>query len=287
MATWYLGPLGALVVIPNPTDPLDASPVLLGGVHQSLSGMITVDRLAQPRTWAMEWPYLAEDSLTYLEMVGRGLVTGPLRLIDPMRRNRLPVRVASGGSVSRSAIDFTQTGGSAPTWVPVTDPPVTVPVRGATSWQRTTAGAASLTTANAADRAPLVTGEQVRVSCWARGAAIQAAAAYDTWTTGNVPTRVVGTPATLATTTWTQLATTYTVAAGQVSQSPAINVASGQAASTLQVTGWQISAASEPVTWAIGGGAPTVIAAELTHSYAFLLAGPAHSWTMALREAAV
>lgn len=285
MTTWYLGPVGGLVAIPAPEEGAEVSPALIGGVHESISGVVTVDRLAQPRAWQLRWPTLPEDDLTYLEAVGRGLVTGPLRLVDPMRRNRLPVEVASGGSVSRSAEAFTQTGGSTPTWVAVTDPPSAARVRGAVSWQRTTTAAASLTTANDADRVPVNEGDQVRASMWVRNAAIQAAAALDAYDAAGAAARTTGTATTLSVGTWTRLSVTYIVASGRVSTRPVLAVASGQSASTLHATGWQISLASEPDGWAPGGGAPTVIAGELAHTYR-LFDIPRHTWSMTLRETA-
>lgn len=283
---WYLGRVGSLVLIPAPDDPADMSPQVQGGVVQSLLGAVTVDRTATPRTWKLSWAHLAEDHLTYLEAVGFGLVAGPLRLVDPMRRNRLAQQIASGGSQRRATDGFAQSGGATPTWVAVPDPPASVPVRGAISWQRSTTAAAILTTAGATYRVPVAAGEQVRVSLWARGAAIQASAAIDAWNAAESASRTIGTAATLNTTTWTQLSVAYTVPSDRISVTPTLNVASGQAASTLQATGWMVSLASEPAAWALGGGAPVVTASELGQSVS-LFAAPRHTWSMTLREAMV
>lgn len=285
--TWYLGSIGNLVAIPAPAAPAEVEHTLTGGVHEALSGAVTVDRSGfSPRAWQFEWPYLVESDLTYLQAVGQGLVRGPLRLIDPMLRNRLPRRIAAAGSMYRTATDFTQTGGSTPTWVALTDPPATVPVRGAISWERTTTAAGILTTANEADRVPAIVGEQLRVSMWARGAAIQASAAVDAYDSAGSATRTTGTATTLHATDWTQISVTYTVGSGRVSAAPLVVVASGQSASTLQVTGWQVSLSSEPTTWALGGGTPTVVAGELAQTYN-LFDVPRLGWTMTLREALV
>lgn len=283
-ATWWLGPVGSLVSIPAPAAPMDLSAPLIGGEFESLDGTVTVDRLAQHRAYQAEWGYLTEDQLTYLELVGRGLVTGPLRLVDPMRRNRLSVDVATGGSVTRSVAAFTQTGGSTPTWVAITDPPTAARTRGVVSWQRTTTAAGVLTTTLTADRVPLITSEQIRASVWARGAAIQASCGVDAWNAAGSSTRTLGTATTLHATTWTQLTVTLTPATDRVSASVLLNVASGQAAATLQTTGWMLSAATETTTWAPGGGAPTVLAtSELAQTYN-LFDQPRHTWAMTLRE---
>ena len=285
--TWYLGSIGNLVQIPAPARPAEVEHALIGGVHTSLGGAVTVDRSAtSPRAWRFEWPYLTEDQLTYLEAVGQGLVKGPLRLIDPARRNRLPRRIATAGSLHRSASDFVQSVGNAPTWVAVADPPSTVPVRGAISWQRTATTAGSLTPASSADRVPVVVGEQLRASIWVRNATIQAAAAIDAWDSAGSSSRTTGTATTLSASTWTQLTVTYTVAAGRVSASPALVVANGQAASTLHATGWQISLQSEPTTWTLGGGTPVVAASELSQSYS-LFDVVRLGWQMTLRESVV
>lgn len=283
---WYLGAVGHLVAIPAPADPLDASPAFLGAVHESLGGAATVDRLAQPRTWQMEWAHLAENDLTYLELVGRGLVTTPLRLLDPMRRNRLRTEVATGGSQSQTPDAFEQTGGSTPTWVAVSDPPAGARTRGAISWERTTTGAASLTTTHDADRVPLIADEEIRVSLWARGAAVDVSAAVDLWDAADSSTRVAGAATTLHATEWTQVTVTTTPGSTRVSASGVLAVASGQAASTLETTGWSLSASSAAPSWAAGGGAPQVVASDLTHSYS-LFDVARHTWQMTLREARV
>lgn len=258
---WYLGPSSALVQIPAPKTDLDVSPILIGGVHRSVGGGVTVSVVAQPRQWPLQWTALTEDQATYLRLAGLGLLRAPLRLIDGEIRNRLPMRISVGGSYTRTAVDFTQTGGVAPTWVPLADPPASVAVRGAISWQRTTTTSGTLVTANVTDRVPLVPGQQVQVSCWARGAAVNASVGLDQWdVTGAFDTRASGTTTTLAATTWTQLTATVTPVAGAVEGSPIVIVLSGEAASTLQVTGWQLAPASSttPITWAVGGGAPIV-----------------------------
>jgi hypothetical protein len=282
--TWYLGPIGNLVQIPAPAKPAEVPHAIPGGVLEALGGAVTVDRTGYAaRSWRMEWPYLTEDNLTYLEAVGNGLVKGPLRLLDPMRRNRLPRRIAAAGSLRRSATDFTKTVGNTPTWVAAADPPSTVPVRGAISWQRTATTAGSLTPASSADRVPCIVGEQVRASIWVRNATIQAAAAVDAWDSAGSSSRTTGTATTLSVSTWTQLTVTYTVASGRVSLSPALVVANGQAASTLHATGWQISLSSEPTTWTVGGGTPVVAASELAQNY-YLFDVPRLGWQMTLRE---
>lgn len=266
--TWYLGPSSALVAIPAPAAGITASPDFIGAVATSLNGARTIYRAAQPRIWQCQWNALTEDQSSYLRMVAHGLVTGPLRLIDGEIRNRLPVRVASAGAYSQSAVDFQSFNSSTPTWAAITDPPTTVPVRGALSWVRLTTSLAWLTTVNDYDRVPLLpTGESLRVSCWARGTAVQVSAELDWWdATGTNVAITTGTPVTLDPVTWTYLDVVGAPIAGQIEVTPTVVVQSGQPASVIQVVGLQVAPSTASTSWAIGGGAPTVIAGAAASS---------------------
>lgn len=260
---WYLGPVGACREIPPPLRGVEVSRESAGEVLTSLGGVRTQFRRSQPRSWPLSWPTLSEDELTHLRLVGLGLVSGPLRLLDPMVRNLLPVQVATGGSYDRDTSRFSVTGGSSSSWVPVTDPPATVPVRGVISWVRAGTGAATLTTSDAADRVPLIPGRTVRLSTWARGTAIAVSAAANAWDAAGAAAVTTGTAATLHATDWRWLAVDYTPTAGRVSASPALSAASGQAVSTVQTTGWQVAfadqLADQPQDWTEGGGAPEIL----------------------------
>lgn len=279
---WWIGPLGRLVQIRAPAGDLDVSPELVGAVQVSLNGSVAVDRIAQPRTWAMQWQALDEDELTYLRAVGAGLVTGPLRLLDPMMRNLLPLQVASGGSYERSTDDFEALDGTTMEWDAITDPPTGVYSRGVIIWARTTTTTASLAAGrDETQRVPLLAGREVRVSLWARGAAILARAAYDAWDAAGASVAAEGSSVALSVGTWTELSTTYTPT-DRVALSPRLNVPSGEAVSNLQTTGWQVAYSDQPTTWTLGNGAPVVVASELSHTY--LMPGLS-SYGMTLREA--
>jgi hypothetical protein len=262
MGTWYLGPSGALVAIPAPAPGLVASPTFVGKVSVSLNGAQTLYRASQPRTWACKWQALTEDQSNYLRAVGHGLVRSPLRLIDGEIRNRLALRIASAGAYTQSGDDLTTSTGIIPDWVAITDPPATVPVRGVLSWQRSSTAADWITTFNSYDRVPLIPGEQIRVSCWARGTAVATTAAIDWWDiTGTAAVaRTTGTPATLNPTTWTYLEVLGTPTANEIEAAPVISVAAGVATSLIQTTGWMLAPATASTVWVVGGGAPTVLA---------------------------
>lgn len=269
---WYVGPVGALREIPAPLRGVEVARELLGAVTESLGGGRTLYRRGQPRSWPLSWPALSEDELTYLRAVGLGLVASPLRLLDPMVRNLLPVQVAAGGSYRRDTSRFA-VAGSTMSWVPISDPPPTVPVRGAISWVRATTAAATLTISDAADRVPLIAGRKVRFSTWARGTTIAVAAAVNAYNAAGSAATTTGTAITLHATEWRYVLVEYTPPADRITAAPVVSAASGQAASTVQTTGWQVAFADrlpdQPQDWAEGGGAPEVLAgSELSSSYA-------------------
>lgn len=290
MGTWRLGALGSLTEIPPPADPTDVAHDLVGGEHVSLGGVATVDRAAWARSWQMEWPALDEDQAAYLEAVGLGLVPGPLRLLNPQRRNRLHQQVASGGSLRRSTERWETVGGGTVAWAAT---PAPVPVRGALTWGipdsiGTDVYLASGNT-SVVNRVPLVPGETVRISCWARRDAVAAsvrvgAGIHDT--AGAVASTVDGT-VTALTTTWAQLSVTYAVPGdgSRISLAPYLRAGS-QPATTVRATGWQAALATDPTAWTPGGGAPVVVASALRQTYHLYLAGVTHGWQMTLREAA-
>lgn len=288
MGKWWLGPVGSLVQIPAPADPMDVNPALIGAVHESLSGAVSVDRVAQPRSWAMSWRALDEDTLTYLAAVGSGQIPGPLRLIDPLRRNRLARQVATGGSVRRSTARWTAYDGSTIEWVPLTDAPVAA--RGAISWTLPDLSGSDLFVASGretgTDRTPVLPSESLRITARVRGTTgTDVALGVDVWDSAGASITSEGTLTALDATTWSALSFTYPVpASGRVSLSPYVRAPSGQTAATVQVTGLQVALSSAPDVWTPGGGAPVVIASELTETYEVV---DRHTFAMLLREAVV
>lgn len=290
MADFYLGSLGALRLIQAPMDPMEVSPALIGAVHESLTGLVSVDRVAAPRTFQPQWQVLTEDELTYLDAVGHGQVPGPLRLLDPLRRNRLSRQVASGGSLHRStagwAVDDEE---SAIDWAPITDPPTGVWVRGVIAWTIPAVSADDLVVASgrvsAADRVPVLPGETVRLTGYARGTVgTEILLGLDAWTLAGVSAATEDTLTVLDDTDWSALTVTYAVPGDgtRVAASPYLRAPAGQPEADVQITGFQIDEGAG--AWTPGGGAPVVTATELGETYELV---DKHTWTMTLREAAV
>jgi hypothetical protein len=267
---WFLGPISDCRPIPAPIRGMAVNRESPGTVVRSLAGTTTRYQVPAPRTWRLAWPTMTEDELTYLRAAGLGLTASPLRLVDPMVTNLLPVQVASGGSYRRDVSRFTVTGGSGMSWVAISDPPPGVPVRGGVSWVRNTTAAATLTLSDVSDRVPLL-GRGQRWSCWVRGTAIAVGAAMNIWDAAGALTTTAGSSITLDPVAWRYLEQVYTPTTGKISTAPVLSIAAGQAVSTVVTTGWQMGWADVMVSgapWTEGGGAPEVVVTALEHAYA-------------------
>lgn len=89
MSTWYLGPLGDLRAIVCPDRDIRVDDVRLGGVHQALSGARTVDITGFRQEFGFKFSYLNEEEYRWLEALHTRTVRGPVRLISPLKKNRL------------------------------------------------------------------------------------------------------------------------------------------------------------------------------------------------------
>lgn len=100
--TYYLGPAGGLVPLPEPEAPLPVQPVRLGGTHQLLSGSSVRDTLGYSRRYDLTWTTLDLTSYGLLEgfAYGGSGITGPYLLLDPEQRNYL--NNANSGAVASS-----------------------------------------------------------------------------------------------------------------------------------------------------------------------------------------
>lgn len=107
---YYLGPLGYLQPLPpmvgGATFP-DAPIHIPGGIHTSLSGRTTADRVGIPkRSWSLTWENLTEADRLLIDALIYRSANGQLRLIDPRSTNRMPADASTGGSLSLSTGAF-------------------------------------------------------------------------------------------------------------------------------------------------------------------------------------
>ena len=108
---YYLGPLGYLQALPpmRGGSHSPSAPILVpSGLHTSLSGRTTLDRIGVPkRSWELIWDNLREADRLPIEAAIHRSAAQPLRLIDPRSSNRLPADVSTGGSLSMGIESFT------------------------------------------------------------------------------------------------------------------------------------------------------------------------------------
>lgn len=281
---FYLGPLGGLQVLPDPLEGLDVSPQWYGGVHRGLGGGATRDRLGRKRSWPLRWDYLSPDQAAFIVAVDQGLVPGPLRLIDMMQKNRCPPQIAAGGSFLRSSTGFSVSGGTL-SWAAVASPASAwvAMIPGGQAWTvPATVNSTLKTSTAAADRIPLVPGEQVTASLWVTGSAITARVQLIPYNAAGVAGAAVSGTTTAMTGTYVQRSVTLTPSATQLSCVLALDIPAGQAAGTAAVTALQLELGAAATAWVPGEGCPTVIAESLVESYPYW---PWHAVGLNLLEA--
>ncbi len=86
---WYLGPAGDLRPLVCPERDFETTEVRYGGVFQALSGATTLTNTGLRQKVQMDFRYLSEDEYRWLEALHRRYVPGPLRLVNPFKRNLL------------------------------------------------------------------------------------------------------------------------------------------------------------------------------------------------------
>jgi hypothetical protein len=104
MAGWWLGKPGALVRIPSPhvAPGLDAPRQRKTVVHDLLGDGARVNLMGRTRRYVLRWnPALTADELGILQQLE--LLPGPLRIIDPTRRNMLTGNQSTGTDELRDA----------------------------------------------------------------------------------------------------------------------------------------------------------------------------------------
>jgi hypothetical protein len=179
---FYVGPLGDLLPLPGVESGVDTPLAVIGGTHTSLTGAYTRDVFGYKRSWTWTYPMLTDKQARHVEALQRNLVPGPLYLIDPRRRNRLPEQIASGGSLLRTPDGFIPSNTTATVWRRLGHAPAdpaTLParhiLRGCLEWQLLAAGGASIELAGGAldgrHNIPVLNQETLRVAFWANGPA--------------------------------------------------------------------------------------------------------------------
>jgi hypothetical protein len=91
--SYYLGPPGALVTLPDP-ETVTHPRVKKGGQHELLGGGTVRDTIGWRRRFTLSWDLLTLDELSVLEALYEQ--AGPFEFLDQSRRNQLTANQANG-----------------------------------------------------------------------------------------------------------------------------------------------------------------------------------------------
>ncbi len=91
---WFLGPPGDLRELIVPEPDIKVSQVRLGSARQALSGARTVDVTGHRQQFQFTFRHLDEEEYAWLEALHTRVIPGPLRLISPLKRNRLSMQAS-------------------------------------------------------------------------------------------------------------------------------------------------------------------------------------------------
>lgn len=274
----YLGPLGRMVKIASPEADIDRSSEKFSSLSESLNGTGTEDTRGFRRTWEIETAYLYQNDLTYLQACFQNVITDPIRIIDPVNRNRLSTSTSAAGvspAWSNGSKNWKATNGVV-TEVTNTDTPVisytsedgravSYQTGRAIQWAATASGDLyaeaeyrSPTVYPIDMSVPVIPGEQITVSARVRrisGSGTVALVVFPVSQTGVTGTALLSSTTTSA--SWVTLTYTYTVpASGVASVYLGIRVS---AAATVQATMLQLESGAVATTWALGQGCPVVL----------------------------
>lgn len=261
---FYLGRLGSMVVLPPPAPDMDTSPVWTGAVQRSITGTTTRDRIGRKRSWPLSWIALTAEQVAFIAAVDQGLVAGPLRYIDGLVKNRLSPQHSSGGTFKRSATGWTSSAGAAG-WAlnTATDPSWATLLDGGLTWAPPASTVATLRTSTVVtDRYPLITGEQVTLSCYAIGNKTAHAQLIPYDAAGVAGAAVTGAAVVLSGTPQ-RLSVSITPSSTQVSCVVGVDVTSTAGVGALAVTAWQLELGAAASQWVPGEGCPVVTAESM------------------------
>lgn len=266
LPVFYLGPLGRMMAISVPKASMGAVPYEYGVLHQNLSGTATKDVFGQK--WYYQVPLESMDAraFSFVEMMLRGVLSGPYYLLDPRRRNRL------GPVVSGCGINYSANGTSP--WVPssgtvtiVAAPEVSLPSAGnvytpgpslGVQWAPTAAG----TLVGGTTPIPILPGETITFSVYAPIGSpsvelipYNAALVAQPPVSGTITT--VGAPARKSITWVTPSDGSIVAVLPQLRAS---------AAGTYLTMAWQLTSGTAPEPWVVGGGTPKVLIDQVNTS---------------------
>ncbi|RJQ79981.1 hypothetical protein D5S17_09430 [Pseudonocardiaceae bacterium YIM PH 21723] len=233
------------------------SDVRSGGIHQALSGAHTVDVTGTRKSFEFRWRWLEEDEAVWLHALHTRHIPGPLRLVDPLRRNRLTARSASLVRGPRGA----QVTDASTLWVPDWPAEAGPGARSlrVASWPQGGVGIVRLDRFCPVAVFPV---ETLTGSLWMRADADSTVTIVLDWC-DSTGTHIGSAPAVTVqlSTQWRRFSTTATApppAAGAV-----LAVITDTKVIPLQLAAAQVETGPEATAWQLGGGAPTVLIDQL------------------------
>lgn len=248
--TWYLGPLGDLRGLVCPDRGITITEERYGGVHQGLSGARTLDITGHRAKYEMTLNNLDPSEFAWVEALYTGLVPGPYRLINPLKRNRLSHQ-ASTMRTRTGAVGLDTPGvflGRSTAW------PTAVPITGRS--MRFTAVVDHRYQWDLGRKTTVLgPGENIVGSIYVKSDASMLFhlifAFYDA-----AGTRTGFFQEYTSTTSWTRFPITMAVPANQLS---VVMELWPKAAGTFNMAAPQVEAGTVATAWEIGGGAPEVV----------------------------
>lgn len=272
---FYLGPVGRMVALPCPETGLDNTLEKVAARHVSLNAGTTEDIRGFRRKWTVEFPWLTADDVGYLEAVYTGAIRGPLRLIDPTRRNRLTLAASVSTPLPQWANGvraLVPTQGVAASVYDVAPPDVSYTSRDGRPITYRTDAPLRWTVPGPDDRlqldpvigVPVVPGETLTFSVYVR--------AMTAGTTADVALELVphaGVAATQVGATqavgdqWERITYSWTPPADAGAVTPRIAVPDAPANTNVLVANAQVEANPTASAWVPGAGCPHVLITEL------------------------
>lgn len=254
---FYAGPLGAMVPLPpllqqNSPELAQSTPA---AQHRSLSGTVTVDRLGRMRrAWSLPFDMIEEDDELVVQALLRRSANAPLRIYDPRKRNSLPEDVSTGGSITQSAVAFTDIGAATPVFLAADVPTVFAGLlAGGINWPAVTSG--QQLWANS-EQHPILAGSTYRFSAYVKGSTTFKLGARPFNTAGVEQANVLDGTTNTATGAWQRFSWVYTPAAGIAAAYFGINA---NGSGNIQTTGWMVQTDESTLrNWTFGYGCPEV-----------------------------
>jgi len=278
---WYLGKVGALVALPDPTEPPQVTLTRLGGTHQLLAAGRVRDTLGYKRTWQLGWKL---RSAAERSVLSRWYLRpqGPYVLLDPYEPNLLSPNQADAGNALRTTEGWAAITGT------LTTPAVNAPYTGdlGLSWALSNGSAANqflvsgtantgdVTVADPATDIPVLPSTTYTFSALVAvstlAASLQVKLGVRWFTAAGVPASTVssvGTPFTPGTTLAAQSTVITSPADAHLVRVTVQNHTSPAAAVSVLLSQLQFEQAAAASAWELGLGVPRVFVDDLPRAY--------------------